>query len=316
MLLSVIVPVYNVENYLERCIDSILDQGDFTDYEIILVDDGSTDGSGQICDNYKNEHSNISVIHKENGGLSSARNAGMRAAQGKYVQFIDSDDYIKSNSIKQLVDKAEESNTDILTFNYAYKYEDGKVEENDIVPECEGVISGEDYLLNAFKSNTMQMGVWKNLYSKALLIDNNLFFREGFVHEDEEWTPRVFLAAKRVCSLDEVIYAYCIRKSSISRSNDRKAALDLLNNCERLKEYSSSISNQELKRYFENNIVTLALSAFYKGKLFDKKAEIIKTLLGLSFNNQNKRKYKLFSISPKFYFYVNYFVKTIKFLGG
>lgn len=100
MTFSIIIPVYNVEKYLNECVDSVLNQKN-VDYEIILVDDGSTDNSGQICDEYLKKHSNVSVIHKVNGGLSDARNAGLESAEGDYILFVDSDDKIEENSLSK-----------------------------------------------------------------------------------------------------------------------------------------------------------------------------------------------------------------------
>ena len=117
--LSIIVPIYNVEQYLGKCIDSLLNQDlPHKDYEIILVDDGSPDGCPAICDDYAKTHSNVRVIHRQNGGLSAARNSGIEVAQGRYVQFVDSDDYLEPNVLKTLVEKMEDDNLDILRFNY------------------------------------------------------------------------------------------------------------------------------------------------------------------------------------------------------
>ena len=117
--LSVIVPIYQVEQYLPKCVDSLLNQGlSPTDYEIILVDDGSPDNCGVICDDYALRHENIKVVHRQNGGLSAARNSGIEVAQGEYVQFVDPDDYLESNVLGKLVQKVESDKLDVLRFNY------------------------------------------------------------------------------------------------------------------------------------------------------------------------------------------------------
>ena len=119
LLLSIIVPVYNVERYLPKCIDSLLNQDLPSDaYEIIIVDDGSPDVCPAICDDYAMRFANIKVIHRENGGLSAARNSGIDGAEGKFVQFVDSDDYLESNVLKTLVEKMETDQLDVLRFNY------------------------------------------------------------------------------------------------------------------------------------------------------------------------------------------------------
>ena len=127
MLLSVIVPVYNVEKYLSKCVDSLLNQNLLPEeYEIILVDDGSTDRSGDICDEYAMHHSNVKAIHQQNGGLSVARNTGIQVAAGKYVQFVDSDDYLEPNVLKSLVEKMKLEDLDVLRFNYRNVNEQGE----------------------------------------------------------------------------------------------------------------------------------------------------------------------------------------------
>ena len=119
MLLSIIVPVYNVEQYLRKCVDSLLAQDlSSEEYEIILVDDGSTDQSGTICDEYATSHTNVKVVHQQNGGLSTARNRGIDVSQGEFVQFVDSDDYLEPNVLKTLVEKMETDQLDVLRFNY------------------------------------------------------------------------------------------------------------------------------------------------------------------------------------------------------
>ena len=119
LILSIIVPIYKVEQYLSKCIESLLNQ-DLSpeDYEIILVDDGSPDRCGKICDEYAATFSNIRVVHRANGGLSAARNSGIETAQGQYIQFVDSDDYLEPEVLKTLVTKMETDNLDILRFNY------------------------------------------------------------------------------------------------------------------------------------------------------------------------------------------------------
>ena len=236
MLLSIIVPVYNVEQYLNRCVDSLLDQGTFGDYEIILVDDGSTDNSGQLCDEYQKKTSRIRVIHKENGGLSSARNAGIKATNADYVMFVDSDDYIKSFVLGQLSQKLRTEKLDILVFNFAHIYEKYKIEDNiEFLKEYSEIVSGSQYLIDNLKAGTMHMMACNKIYKTSLITDNNVFFREGFVHEDEEWSPRVIIHANRVQQIDLIVYGYCIRSDSISSyENKRKAALDLIDNCKEL----------------------------------------------------------------------------------
>ena len=136
-MISVIIPVYNVEDYLAECIDSVLGQS-YTDYEIILVDDGATDSSGRMCDEYARKDSRIRVIHQENGGLSAARNTGLRAAWGKYIYFLDSDDYIAPSALEHLAALAEKEQADVVFFD-GYTFFD----------ECEADVTAIEYVRQA-----------------------------------------------------------------------------------------------------------------------------------------------------------------------
>ena len=312
MKLSIVVPVYNVASYLCRCVDSLLDQGNFDDYEILLIDDGSTDESGKICDSYETRHSFVRVIHKENGGLSSARNVGIENAQGKYLLFVDSDDYFRPKSLQKLMEAAEELEIDILCFNYLYCHDSYSKEVNNIVVQpSKQVLTGELYMTEALNQHTMQMSVWKNLYRQDLIVENQLLFFEGHVHEDEEWTPRVFVNAKRVAQYPEVLYAYYIRDNSITgKNNQNRAARDLLAVCKRLKDYCNDIVNLKTRNALEDHIGMLALSAFYQMNDLTYVPEIQGILNGLHLKGKNKKKNQLFHYNPALYLSINEIAKA------
>ncbi len=306
------MPVYNVEEYLRRCVDSLLDQGDFKDYEIILVDDSSTDRSGDICDEYSKSFDLVKVVHKENGGASSARNMGLQIAKGDYIMFVDSDDYIKSDMLSSLVLYIDSRDLDILTFNFSYVYNSGEVKVNEVNTTFDSEsVSGAQYLLNNLKNNAMLMTVWQGVYKASLIKDNKIFFREGFVHEDEDWVPRVFYQAQKVGCLEDNIYGYYLRDNSVSNVNYRKAALDLIEICKSLKEFSLDITDDELRKLLQNNIVTLVLSAFYKGRLIDHKQDVLNLVEQLYLDNHNEKKILLFKKSPTLYIMVNSTMKQI-----
>lgn len=210
-LISIIIPVYNVENYLRECLESVLSQ-DFNDYEIILVDDGSTDNSGIICDDYSKIHSNITVEHKMNGGLSDARNAGLLLAKGKYVLFVDSDDYIGKSSLREIsncVSKTAET-IDIVFLEAKKVFEDGKC-----ISLADGYIANE--INNRDKATVMQHlallpkypgSACTKLIRRELIINNKLFFEKGLLSEDIDWTLGVLLNAKKFayCNADYYFY--------------------------------------------------------------------------------------------------------------
>lgn len=233
MKLSIIVPVYNVEAFLRKCVDSLLDQDlPVSDYEIILVDDGSTDGSGALCDALVAEHGNIRVIHQQNRGLSGARNAGIAVAEGPFVIFVDSDDFLESNVLGELVKRVEDKDLDILRFNYQNVNEAGEVFEPNkyakpFVDFSEEVCDGVTFLNErlGYACYACQF-----LVRTSLLKQGGNGFKEGIYYEDVEWTPRILLQANRVASTGKIVYNYLFRTGSIARNTDidkkRKALLD------------------------------------------------------------------------------------------
>lgn len=225
IILSIVVPIYNVERYLHKCVDSLLNQ-DIVNYEIILVDDGSPDGCPQICDSYAAAHKNIRVVHRENGGLSAARNSGIEVAKGEYVMFIDSDDYIEPNVLGGLLAQIERDNLDVLRYNYQnvrlVNSEEGRVNsEYEVfdpyraakrdVDYSDSVTKGEAFLNNRLGPMCY---AWAFVIRRELMHD--CMFKEGIYFEDTEWTPRMLLRAKRVASTEMVVYNYFWREGSIT----------------------------------------------------------------------------------------------------
>ncbi len=213
--ISVIVPVYNVEKLLKKCLDSIICQT-YTNLEIIVVDDGSTDSSSLICDEYANRDPRISVIHKINGGLSDARNVGIDASNGKYLLFVDSDDYIERNMIEKLYYSINTNNADLAICNFRYVSDDdyNSVDNSDL-PIKDEVISGKDVLTcKLFKEKPWYwvVAVCK-LYRVALF--NNLRFKKGKLHEDEFILHEILLNCNRIACMSDMLYNYYQRAGSI-----------------------------------------------------------------------------------------------------
>lgn len=215
LLVSVVVPVYNVEAYLNQCISSICSQS-YKNLQIILVDDGSMDSSGKICDERAVCDSRIQVIHKTNGGLSDARNAGIAAAEGKYICFIDSDDYIDTDMIGILLNECEENGSDIAMCEYRDVY-DGKwfCAHNDKNQDtC--IMSGRE----AFKQFLLEerrgfVVAWNKLYRVSLFRENNITYPMGMIHEDCYTTYKLYLASAKVSYIDRPLYFYRHREGSI-----------------------------------------------------------------------------------------------------
>ena len=306
---SFILPVYNVEQYLERCVGSVEEQ--CVDAEIILVDDGSTDGSGVLAENLSQGKDNIFVIHQKNGGLSAARNTGLRFATGEYVLFVDSDDWLLPNTVDKLVEAADQERLDVGVADFIY-YDEGIGErDNKIKPfHFNEPVVGEEFFLQSLKHRSTLKMVWKSIYRREFLIENNLFFREGYNHEDEEWTPRVYLKAKKMLDIDIVFYCYYIRAESISnqKRSFAKNAYDLISNCYELKSLSGNIENNELRCLFQDRTVGIFLSAVYKGNLVGRQySELVNKnfFSNLYMEKKTKMKVLLFCFSKHLYCFVN-----------
>lgn len=209
MKLSVIVPVYNVEEYLSQCLESLLSQ-DFKDYEIILVNDGSTDGSLQLCYKYSEVHSQILLVDKKNGGLSDARNAGIEKAEGEYITFIDSDDYIRSNNyFSTVVNYLNTHDVDVITMPFAYCYDNVLSENSKFFANRDlsalNIVNAYEFLI---KSGSFLVSACTKFLKRVFLLENNLFFEKGLLSEDNEWFFRVLRASTTFGNIDESFYVY------------------------------------------------------------------------------------------------------------
>lgn len=277
MILSLIVPVYNVEAYLQKCVDSLLEQDlPQDDYEIILIDDGSADKSGELCDMLAKGHDNIRVIHQQNRGLGAARNTGIAAAAGKYIQFVDSDDYLCPDVLGQIVHQMEKQDLDILRINYRNVNSDGVVFEpnkyskpfdNYSEAACDGLTFLNERL--GFACYAVQF-----VCRAALLRQEGNGFLEGIYYEDVEWTPRILLQARRVASSQTMVYNYLYRPGSITRNSDsdrkRKSVEDKLQLIRTVKDRRAAIKD---RRWFDGMIAQTVLSVisevsrhFYKDR--------------------------------------------------
>lgn len=209
-LISVIVPVYKVENYLRRCIESIQAQT-YRNLEIILVDDGSPDNCGAICDEYASGDERIHVIHKANGGLSDARNTGINVARGEYLGFIDSDDFIANDMYELLYQRIIEENADISICDAAVTNDGEKATFTD--SEAKDIFEGEDILLAMIYRNRFTVNTWNKLYRRELF--QNIRFPKGMLYEDLATTYKLMMQAKCVVYSHSKKYAYVQRNGSI-----------------------------------------------------------------------------------------------------
>lgn len=337
--ISIIVPVYNVAPYLRKCVDSLLAQ-DISDYEIILVDDGSTDGSGEIadriCDEVKDyslkvkgkEHSeadtnaynlssityklNIKVIHQSNAGLSSARNAGLAIAQGEYIMFVDSDDYLQPNVLGALIEQAERDNLDVLRFCYQNVKESGEA----FAPYKDMTNYNNYSALPTDGLSFLNERMGNQCYVVQFLVKTDIvrqeLFTPGIYFEDVDWTPRMLLRAKRIASTDLVVYNYLWREGSITLCQNnvikmRKQLEDKIAILGRLNEWGKTVND---RRWFDGmisglviNIVGIIASTFYQErKQYIKQIKALNILPITTYHiaPRAQRKVKLINLSINF----------------
>lgn len=231
-LISVILPIYNVSEYLERAINSVITQT-YKNIEIILVDDGSTDDSGIICDRFADTDSRIKVIHKQNGGLSSARNAGIEIALGEYLTFIDSDDYVDEDYVEYLYKLVCEYNVPMSICSHTVVYENGTVLKKE---------TGERQCLDAHKvlerilyDEDIDLSAWAKMYHKSLF--KNIRFKEGRLFEDAATTYKFVYESQRIALGSESKLYYMIRNNSISNIGFSRKKIDLITSTKEMSDF-------------------------------------------------------------------------------
>lgn len=227
LFFSIIVPVYKVEQYLAECIESVLTQ-DFVDYEIILVDDGSPDNSPKLCDEYSDKYSNIHVIHKNNEGLSAARNDGIKEAQGEYIIFLDSDDKFEDRYVlKNIFDYINLVLQDAIFCSSLKRFSD----INEIISNPFNNVENDIFDVNLFfdfaAKKSFIFCAPALIVKRSFLIQNELFFYKGILHEDMEWCPRVFALLDKVAIFSGNYYMYRINQSSITSTINPKRFVDI-----------------------------------------------------------------------------------------
>lgn len=213
---SVIVPVYNVESYLEKCVNSVLNQS-FRDWELILVDDGSTDSSGKLCDVLQQGDDRVRVIHQENAGLGGARNTGIQAAEGTWLLFVDSDDAIEPHTLEKALETAEETGSELVFFSFASVTEEGLTQEvfHPGLPTHRPLtLADTPRLLLAGPS------AWNKLYKASLFLDSGVRFPGRVWYEDIRTTLKLLPKAACCGAMEEVCYRYLLREGSITKNSN------------------------------------------------------------------------------------------------
>jgi|688.fasta_scaffold216731_2 glycosyltransferase involved in cell wall biosynthesis len=318
MKFSIIVPVFNVKEYLVRCLDSLVYQN-FQDFEIVIVNDGSTDGSDIICNNYIKKYSNIKLINQSNSGLSSARNTGLKNSSGEYILFVDSDDFIESDTLSTFSKYLNDNKFDVIVgsakvlVNNNYYSRLTFTELNNL----QKIHTGIEFFKFQLKLNTMHMPVWLYIYNRSFLSKNLLDFKVGILHEDEEFTPRALFKVQSLLFLNYHFYNYILRKNSITNTKSKIInSLHIIQTCIFLKEFYSKVDDNEFRYLLLNSLATKYFYAFQisrvhrSSKFVDQSRNFFK---GIKLTNKNKLKQLLFYFNKTIFFSFFYFVNRIRF---
>lgn len=263
---SIVIPVFNVENYLNKCLDSVLEQVSLND-EIILVNDGSTDNSQIICKNYSDRYSIIKLIIKSNGGLSDARNVGIKCSIKDYIIFIDSDDSLISGSLNNLRQILSSNNIEILSYNAKIVFEN-----------CQGsklllknmsisndIVNGLSYLKSSIIKNSFNVCAWLYAYNRNFIMENEFLFKKGILHEDIDWTIRVLLKCTKLLSVDICTINYLKRVGSITvNSNLLRNSIDITNTIKNLLRVTYELDDKNARSIINDYLVNIYMYSFYQ----------------------------------------------------
>lgn len=278
--LSVVIPAFNVENYISMCLDSLFKTEGIEKTEILIINDGSTDKTLETAGRYAALHDNIRVISGENEGPSAARNAGLKEASGTYVFFCDSDDEVVPELFKRVIELTETSSDDIILWDSELVYET----HNLLVPKnrdffahgglekIERTYTGKELLETSLRrSGDFVATIWLGAYRRRFLIDNELFFEKGLIHEDELLLPKIYINAKSIHYIPEKIYIYRIRSGSImnpetlDREESAKALMYIYPSLYRY--YDEVLEGEPLKELIEGNLTKRYLHMIYKYRI-------------------------------------------------
>lgn len=297
--ISIIVPVYDVEQFLSRCLESILSQT-FQDFEVILVNDGSTDNSYQICLEYARRDTRVVIIDKENGGLSSARNAGLNVAKGEYIGFVDSDDYIAPDMYDLLYKNIVSYGADISICSFYLVYSDGRIIHTKPKGICK-CMSNEEAIRTLLSTKQFENHAWDKLYKKALF--NQIRFPENELFEDIAVMHRLLDNCRKVIYESKPEYYYVQRPGSIVNSSFNIKKLQFVKQCQRVVDFSKSkggLYDKEAQTY----LALASLWLLYQVGLYkDKYAQILNELkanilnyYSVAINSKALRKSERFSL--------------------
>lgn len=295
--ISIIVAAFNVKPYLPKCIESLINQS-YRNIQIILVNDGSTDGSDVICEDYSKDN-RVTLISKNNEGLSSARNEGVKQVQGDYFFFVDGDDYIELDACERIAQFAE-NNVDLIAFNYFGN-------ATDLDNESLDVMSGRDYYVQKSKEGKLSFNAWLFAFKKSFWFENGFCFKNGILHEDLQLIPNVILKADSILLSGFSYYHYITREESITNSHQylgkRKKSIDEI--MLQWYEKSQEVSDYALKKAILGMLSKCYVYSCAQNEVFlANKGTFSKVfLIKNAINTKEAIKAMAFSIMPKLYIY-------------
>lgn len=285
--ISIVIPIYNVEKYLRKCLDSVYSLN-LDNKEVVLVNDGSTDTSINILNEFKNKYPNeTKLITQKNQGLSEARNMGIKNSNGKYILFIDSDDFIIPTETEEFINFGLDKKVDILIGNYREYYNENYIVQKSFYNldknlEKEGIF----FIENGVKNKCFRFAVWQNIYRKNFLLENNLFFKKGLLHEDSLFTPEAFFYAKKVRCFNKKFYFY--RKNnleSITQTVNKKNYEHMLYTIIKLLKFKKSNNIED--NYFNRIVLGIYINVLRGGYI---NKEVYNNIVDLKFNFREKLK--------------------------
>lgn len=316
--ISVIVPVYNTEKLLSRCLDSIIHQKNISpdEYEIIIVNDGSPDNSQEVINNYSEKFPTIiKAVWKENGGLPSARNYGLNFASGEYICFIDSDDYIEKNMFDELYNLAISKKLDIARGNFCNVYLNGKIEKNPYFVEAIDTMSGADYYISEMRSlrQNMKNMVWMSLYHRSLFFEQGIRFEENpRIFEDIVFNAVVLSKAERVAAINVSLYNYVQYQKSITNSlvveKSQETFISLSKELQRISDNQTDQNFIDALQDYGTYVAIFALKILHFK--VNKNQELAKQLRGYNFKKESKLRKILLSINPM---YLSYYLWILEY---
>lgn len=301
-LISVIIPIYKVEPYLNRCIQSIVDQT-YSNLEIILVDDGSPDRCPEICDEWEKKDNRIKVIHKENGGLSDARNAGMQVMTGDYVSYIDSDDWISKDMYEKMLRTIKQQKADICECRFEKTSGDIKYDKKSHTDNVN--ILNKEEALKAVVEEKINPVVWNKIYKRE--IAEGLFFEKGKCNEDEFWTYKAVDRAEKIIQIEDICYYYFFREDSIINETYKIQRLDALEARYQRMKYLEKYP--DIYGIAKRRLVFNCMYHYQKGLLFLSGTELkdLKSKVKLIYKDIpiDKKDINIYTTKEKIWFYIS-----------